>query len=83
MKNKLFLIIDVPASAQSYEMRVPRQIKIAKMLELIRDFLRRRNSEYIPDENSVLCDESTGRVLDFNSFVETAGLEPGGRIMIM
>ena len=36
-----------------------------------------------PDENSVLCDESTGRVLDFNSFVETAGLEPGGRIMIM
>ena len=56
MKDKILLDIYLPAIEKSMEVRISRQMKVAQATEMLVDFLKRQDVEYIPNEESCLYD---------------------------
>lgn len=61
MKDKILLDIYLPAIEKSMEVRISRQMKVAQATEMLVDFLKRQDVEYIPNEESCLYDAETGK----------------------
>ena len=83
MMNKILLEVCLPAAERTFDVRVPRQLKIAQTTSMLVEFLKRQNEEYIPTNESVLCDMESGRAFDSNAFIDTVGLHNGSRVMIL
>lgn len=83
MKNKIMLEVCLPAVERNFDIRVPGQLKVAQATDMLVEFLKGQDEEYIPTEESVLCDMESGRALDPNAFIREAGLHNGSRVMIL
>lgn len=83
MMNKILLELCLPAEEKSFEVRVPRQLKVAQTTKMLIEFLKRRDEGYLPTEDSVLCDMESGRAFDSNAFIGSIGLQNGSRVMIV
>ncbi|MCM1026241.1 MAG: hypothetical protein NC432_07380 [Roseburia sp.] len=83
MKNKILLELYLPAAEKSFEIRVPKQIKVAQAVGMLVEFLKKRDEGYLPTEDSVLCDLESGRVFDANAFIGCIGLQNGSRVMLV
>lgn len=83
MKNKILLELCLPAAERSFDVRVPRQLKVAQATGMLVEFLKRQDEEYIPTRESVLCDMESGRAFDPNAFMDTVGLHDGSRVMLV
>lgn len=83
MKDKILLEVCLPAAGRSFEVRIPRQLKVARATDMLVDFLRRRDEGYIPAKESVLCDMESGKAFDSNAFVGGVGLHDGSRVMVI
>ena len=83
MKNKILLEVYLPASGKSFDVKVPRQLKIAQVTTMLIDFLKKQDEEFIPGNDSVLCEVGTGKAFDSNAFIEMVGLHNGSRIMLI
>ena len=83
MKDKILLEIYLPAIEKSMEVRISRQMKVAQVTEMLVDFLKHQDLEYIPDEESCLCDAETGKIFGCNVFIENLGLHNGSKIMLI
>lgn len=83
MKNKILLEVYLPAAAMSFDIRIPRQLKVAQATSMLVEFLKKQDEEYIPTGESVLCDMETGKSFDANAFIENVGLHNGSRIMVI
>lgn len=83
MKNKIILEVCLPAAERSYDVRIPRQLKVAQATGMLVEFLKKQEEGYIPTEESVLCDMESGRAFDSNAFLDTAGLHNGSRVMLV
>lgn len=77
------LEICLPAADRSFDMRIPRQLKIAQVTSMLAEFLKKQDEAYIPTEESVLCDMENGRIFDSNAFIDTVGLQNGSRVMLV
>ena len=69
--------------AKSFDARISGQLTVAKVTDMLVDYLRGLDEEYIPTSESVLCDRESGRVFDRNSLVDDIGLHNGSRIMLL
>lgn len=83
MKNKILLEVCLPAAERSFDVRIPRQLKVAHVTAMLVEFLRKQDEEYIPTKESVLCDMESGRVFDSNAFMDNAGLHNGSKVMLV
>lgn len=83
MNDKILLEVCLPAVGKSFDVRIPRQLKIAQATAMLAEFFKRQNEEFIPTKESVLCDMESGRALDFNAFIDTAGLHNGSKVMLI
>lgn len=83
MQNKILLEICLPMEERAFDVRLPRQIKVAQAAGMLVEFLKRQDGEYIPTDESVLCDMENGRILDSNAFIDAAGLHNGSRVMLV
>lgn len=83
MKNSILLELCLPAAERSFEVRVPRQLKVAQVTGMLIEFLKKRDEEYLPTEDSVLCDLESGRAFDSNAFIGCIGLQNGSRVMLL
>jgi len=83
MKDKILLDIYLPAIEKSMEVRISRQMKVAQATEMLVDFLKRQDVEYIPNEESCLYDAETGKIFECNAFIENLGLHNGSKIMLI
>ena len=81
MKSKMILEIVLPASNMQIEVKIPRQLKIGQVKNMLVDFLKKQGGEYIPTQESMLCDMESGTALDVNLFIENVGLHNGSRLM--
>lgn len=82
--HKILIQIYLPANDCVYEMRVPKQLKIREVLNMLEPFLQRHANEgFIPHEDMILCDMDNGRTLDSNEFVERSGLHNGSKVMVI
>lgn len=83
MKNKILLEVCLPAAERSFDVRIPRQLKVAQVTGMLVEFLKKQDEEYIPTGESVLCDMESGRAFDSNAFIDTVGLHNGSRVMLV
>lgn len=83
MKNKILLELWVPAAERSFDIRVPRQLKVAQAADMIVEFIKRQEEGYLPTNESVLCDMESGRPFDPNAFIDGIGLHNSSRIMLL
>lgn len=84
MADKLLIEIYLPASGQVYEMRIPRQLKVAQVTDMVTEYLKSKDDgEYVPTKEAVLCDRNTGKTYDTNAFIDRLGLENGTRLMLI
>lgn len=83
MKNKILLELCLPVAERSFDIRIPRQLKVAQVTNILVEFLKKQDEEYIPTDESVLCDMESGRVYDSNAFIDEVGLHSGSRVMII
>jgi len=83
MKNKILLELCLPMAEKWFEVRIPRQLKVAQATAMLVEFLKKQDEEYIPTEESMLCDMESGRALDANAFIDEAGLQNGSRVMLV
>lgn len=83
MKNKILLEICLPMVERSFDVRIPRQLKVAQATGMLVEFFKKQDEEYIPTDESVLCDMESGRVFDPNAFIGEVGLHSGSRVMII
>ncbi len=82
--NKILLELYIPASGKFIEIRVPRQIKVADLRNMLMSYLiNQEDSDYIPSNNTLICDFDTGKPYNWNLFVEQLQLKNGSRIMII
>ena len=83
MKNKILLEVYLPETGETFEMRVPGNIKVRQFNERIIDYLKAKAGAYIPDDDSVICDLISGNPIDPNLYIDNAGLENGSRVMVL
>lgn len=83
MKDKVLLELCLPAAERSFDVRIPRQLKVAQATGMLVEFLKKREEGYLPTSESVLCDMESGRAFDPNAFLGTAGLQDGSRVMLI
>lgn len=83
MKNKILLEVCLPAAEKSFDIRVPRQLKVAHVTAMLVEFLKKQDAEYIPTKESVLCDMENGRAIDSNAFIDHVGLHNGSKVMLV
>lgn len=83
MKDKILLEVCLPAAERSFDVRIPRQLKVAQVTGMLVEFLKKQDEEYIPTSESVLCDMESGRAFDSNAFIDTVGLHNGSRVMLV
>lgn len=83
MKDKILLEVCLPAAERSFDIKIPRQLKVAQAIDMLLEFLKRQEEEYIPTRESVLCDMENGRAFDSNAFIDTLGLHDGSKVMLV
>ncbi|MBO5620872.1 MAG: hypothetical protein J5959_04515 [Butyrivibrio sp.] len=84
MMNKLLLQVDIPAIGKSYEMKVPRQLKVKQLTDVLRTYFAGKGfGNYIPGNDVILCDSFSGKVFDSNSFIDQLGLKNGTKILFI
>ena len=83
MKSKILIQVYVPAFGKYIEMRIPRQLKVGQVLDIIAEYFSGSFNECIRGENLILCDADSGRSYSVNVFIEQLGLTNGSRIMVV
>ena len=82
--NKMLIEIFFPANGRSYEFKIPRDYRIFQVNNMLIDFFTVHSEEgYLPDENSVLCDRASGRILNGMLYVDMLEYMDNPRLMFI
>ena len=82
--NKLLVKVSYPRINQEYEMFIPINKTIAKILMLVQKAISEINVDYIPvRKDAVLVKKSTGEVLAMTEIVKNTSIEQGDTLVIL
>jgi len=82
--SRITVEVWVPAAGFSRDFSIPYEIRLYKTAALVIEILKDdENNDFTPGPDSVLCDGSSGSILDVNLTPEELGLETGSRIMLV
>lgn len=82
--SKILVEVYLPAMNRMLELRIPLSLKVDDVINMICSYLQKMDiSEYVPSEDTVLCDSSTGKILDRNKFINDVELTNGSRIFMV
>ena len=83
MNKKLLLEVYLPATQQTIEVKMPRQIKVWQAMEILIEYIVKQDSGFIPTADSILCDMETGNMFPLNEFLNRLGIHNGTKIMLI
>lgn len=82
--NKVIVDVYVPASGNKYEIKIPVNVQMFKILELIKKAISEsEDGKYSPDDTAVLCDKNTGNILNLNLTAKELSIQNGSKLMIV
>ena len=82
--NKLVVEIYLPAAGKSYDVRIPSNARIGEIIPLVESCMADlAGGYYIPGQNSILCERTTGIELDVNLTPCEMGIINGARLMLI
>lgn len=82
--NKVMIDLYLPAAGVSYDMRIPANCRIGEIIPLLEHCMAElEEGYYIPTKEAVLCERTTGVVLDINVTPMEMGIINGTRLMLI
>lgn len=82
--SKIIVEVYLPAALQSYDIRIPTDMQLSQVTDLIAKALSQMSGFlYCADSSSLLCDCETGEILNINMSVWELGLKNGSRLMLI
>lgn len=82
--NKLLVKISYPLISQEYEMFIPVNKTVAKIVTLVQKAISEINVDYIPIRNNIqLIKKSNGEILPMNEIVKNTSIEQGDILVIL
>lgn len=84
MNNKILAEIYLPAANCSYDVYIPRRMKLFQVLMLLSGMLTDLSSGYFTaNAETVICDKETGTVLNINLSADELHLCNGSKLILM
>ena len=84
MKNKILINVYVSTIDMNYEIFIPTNETIKKVLELIFKSVQELSSDIlIADGNAILMDPDTSKVYQYNSIVRDTNIVNGKKIILI
>ena len=78
------LEIYLPASQQAFDVQVPAGALLSQVASLAgQEISRLSGGTYEADDGSILCDRSSGSILNINMTVWELGLRNGSKLMLI
>ncbi|UFT99207.1 methyltransferase [Radiobacillus kanasensis] len=82
--DKVLVEVYVPASRQTHDVFIPLESKIHEVLLLVANAMTELSEGYFQGSyDTIVCDRSTGSILDINKTVEETGLTNGAKLMLV
>lgn len=82
--NKILVEVFLPASGEVYDVRLPLDSQLGEVAMLIMKQLEGLSKgRFIANSTTVLCDASSGEILDINKFVAELGIKNGSKLMLI
>lgn len=82
--NKILIKVKVPTLSQEYEMFIPINKQIGKIVNLIQKAVLEKNIDMIPIRNNlVLIKRDTNEILDNNTYVYNANIKQGDTLIML
>lgn len=81
---KIVVQVYLPQIGKAYDVRIADDAFIYQItMQLSALFAKKRDIAFIPDQNTVLCEATTGKILDENLIVAEAAISNGSRLMLI
>lgn len=82
--EKILIEVYVPVLGISWDMFVPRQIRMSEALEMIkRAVFELSDRRFIANENTAICHREDGTILNINLSVYELELKNGSKLMLI
>lgn len=82
--SRIVVELRVPAAGACHDLAIPYEVKLWRTLGLIRAVLADQDGrDFVPDDDTVLCDAETGAIYNINLSPEELGLQTGSSLMIL
>lgn len=82
--DKILVEIFLPAANKSFEIYIPLDIKIHELTFLLEKTVSElSNGLFISNDDSVICERSTGNILNVNMSVKELDLKNGSKLMLL
>lgn len=82
--DKILVEVYVPAEGVSYDVLLPRELKIRDVILLLSKAVASlSNGCYEEEDGALLCDRQTGKLLDVNHSVYELSLQNGSSLMLI
>lgn len=84
INNKALVEILVPASGEKFDVFIPLESRMGEVVTMVASALSNLSEgKYRAGNDAVLCDLSTGKILDVNIEVAELGIKNGSRLMLI
>jgi len=81
---KILIDVFVPATGKVYNMWIPQETTVNYILEQIKKVVAKMHEDaFIPDENTVICLQNDGKILNVNMSIAESGIGNGSRLMLV
>lgn len=82
--NRLLVDIYIPVIFKSYQMFIPANVKMRKLMPLIESIVQELSYDaYMPSKSSVLCRRDNGSIVNSNATAEQAGIINGTGLILI
>jgi hypothetical protein len=82
--NKVLINVSVPSLADSYDVFIPRDIRINDVIPYISRAIERfSEGEYQSSSREILCEYITGKIFDINYSADELGIGNGSRLILI
>jgi hypothetical protein len=82
--DKILIQIYLPAASRGYDVYIPLKSKLHEVMTLLSNTLTELSEGYYTvRDNSVICDKTTGKILDINMSAEELSLKNGSKLILI
>lgn len=82
--NKIFVEVYLPAAQVKYDVKIPRDSRIGEITELLENcFSELAGGYFVSTHTSILCERTTGMMLDVNATPSEMGIVNGTKLMLI
>lgn len=84
MNNKALVEISVPAADQKYDVYIPLESRMSKVVKMVAGALSDLSEgKYRATDEAILCDAKTGIIFNVNMEVAELGIKNGSHLMLI